>query len=330
MRITLPLLRGNLHLLLIHMSTSHPKVEDWHKLNCRLFWAYEGPVRPKFQHGAYRQEGIVAWLIIRGSVRLTFAKSRESCTAGNWYFPKGEPWTQDFSPDAEILSLRFIAHWPDETPLFDRTRSLKIPASAIPRLTSLARRMARHMSTTHIEDERGFEQVPKSLDRYIDIQRLFLSWMTSYVDLMREQKIPSSTYQTLDERVWIAINRIERAEMHEPLRETELALLAGVSKSHLNRLFVINTGKTPADYWADRRIQAARSALLESSRSVKSIAYELGFSSLSHFSTWVRKKTGISPRALRKTPAKKKRSSVSGSAPASPHLVAPARTKRPR
>ncbi len=299
-----------------------PKIENWHKLNCRLFWAYEGPVHSKFQHGAYRQEGIVAWLITRGSVRLTFSKSRETCSAGNWYFPKGEPWTQDFSPDAEILSLRFIAHWPDETALFDRSRSMQVRATEVPRLTSLARRMARHMRTTHVDDERGFEQVPKSLDHYIDMQRLFLSWMTTYVELMRTRKIDSSSHQPLDERVWVAINRIERAELHEPLRETELALLAGVSKSHLNRLFVINTGKTPADYWSDRRIRAAQSALLESGRSVKTIAYELGFSSLSHFSTWVRKKTGLSPRALRHAPPKTKTSRISSREPVNPHLTA--------
>jgi len=312
-----------------------PKIENWHKLNCRLFWAYEGPVRAKFQHGAYRQEGIVAWLINRGSVRLTFAHSVEQCEAGSWYFPKGEPWTQDFSSDAEILSLRFIAHWPDETALFDRSRSLQIPAAEVPRLTSLARRMARYVSLNHVEDTRGFEQVPKSLDRYIDMQRLFLSWMTTYVELMRTHHIPSSTHQQLDERVWIAINRIERAELHEPLRESELAKLAGVSKSHLNRMFVINTGKTPADYWADRRVQAARSALMESGRSVKTIAYELGFSSLSHFSTWVRKKTGRSPRALRQLPTKKKDSSRKPASDAStlisPHVAfARPRTKRPR
>lgn len=309
------------------------KIENWHKLNCRLFWAYEGPVRPKFQHGAYRQEGIVAWLINRGSVRLTFARSVERCEAGSWYFPKGEPWTQDFSPDAEILSLRFVAHWSDETPLFDRSRSVKIPATGVPRLTSLARRMARYVSLNHIEDTRGFEQVPKSLDRYIDMQRLFLSWMTTYVELMRTHHIPSSAHQPVDERVWVAINRIERAELHEPLREAELAKLAGVSKSHLNRLFVINTGKTPADYWAERRIQAARSALTESGRSVKIIAYELGFSSLSHFSTWLRKKTGNSPRALRQSSAKRKnrRALAAGdSSFASPHVAVAAKPARPR
>ncbi|MET0262251.1 MAG: AraC family transcriptional regulator, partial [Rariglobus sp.] len=153
--------------------------------------------------------------------------------------------------------------------------------------------------------------------------------MTAYVDLMRENNIPSSSHQPLDERVWIAINRIERAELHEPLRESELALLAGVSKSHLNRMFVINTGKTPADYWADRRIHAARSALTESSRSVKTIAYELGFSSLSHFSTWVRKKTGMSPRTLRRSPLKVKRRPASELAPLSPHIAA-ARTQTKR
>lgn len=283
------------------MPPALQKIENWHRLNCRLFWAYEGPVGRKFQHGAYRQEGIVAWLIKRGRVDLTFARGdREGCEAGHWYFPRGEKWKQDFSEDAEIISLRFAAHWPDENSLFDRSRSLIVPVGDVPRLTSIARRMARSVKTAHVQDERRIEQIPKTLDRHLDIQRLFLSWMTTYVELMRAKSVDLIPHERLDERVSIAISRIERAELHVPLREAELARLAGVSKSHLNRLFVIDTGKTPAEYWEERRVLAARSALLESQRSVKTVAYELGFSSLSHFSSWVSKKLGKSPRELRK------------------------------
>ncbi len=315
------------------MRPTTPKTENWHKLNCRLFWAYGGPVQRKFQHGTYRQEGIVAWLIIRGSVELTFADSVERCEAGQWYFPKGEVWSQNFSPDAEIISLRFAAQWPDETPLFDRTNSIQVPADTVPRLTSLARRMASYARTNHIADESRVEQIPKSLDCYIDMQRLFLSWMTAYVDMMSANNIQPSTYHPLDERVWIAINRMDRAELHEPLREAELAELANVSKSHLNRIFVINTGKTPAEYWEARRVKAAHSALMDSRRSVKTIAYELGFSSLSHFSTWVSKKLGASPRELRKTAAPTPEANADlNDAPINPHYssLPRKRTKRTR
>lgn len=304
------------------MSPHALKIENWHELSCRLFWAYEGPVGYRFQHGAYRQEGVVAWLIMRGHVTLTFARGQEHCTAGHWFFPKREAWSQDFSDDAEIISLRFTTHWPDGTSLFDRSRSIQVPMAEVPRLTSLAHRIARYAHTNYVADEVRVEHIPKSLDRYIDMQRLFLSWMTTYVDLMRSKRVAVSAHQPLDERVWLTINRIERAELHEPLREADLAQVAGVSKSHLNRLFAINIGKSPAEYLEERRIRVARSALLESTRSVKTIAYELGFSSLSHFSTWVTKKLGQSPRELRKAFAKagvktKKQSELS----ANPHYT---------
>lgn len=283
------------------MSSSNLGIENWHQLICRLYWAYEGPVEPRFQHGAYQKDlGMVAWLIIRGHTTLTFGRNRERCDAGHWFFPKGETWSQDFSDDAEIISLRFAAHWPDETTLFDRSRSLIVPDHELPRLTSLARRLARLSRTAHVGDERVSAQMPKTLESHLNIQRLFLSWMTTYVDLMRSRDVPINPYHHLDERVGTVIDYIERAEVKEPLREADLAKLAGVSKSHLNRLFATNTGKSPAEYLEDRRIRAARSALLESTRSVKTIAYELGFNSLSHFSTWTTKKLGVSPRELRK------------------------------
>ena len=275
-------------------------VENWHKLNCRLVWAYEGPVRAKFKVGAFRQEAVPAWLIRRGWVRMTFGRSTESCEAGNWYFPKAGTWRQEFSPDAEILSMRFIAQWPDTTSLFDRSKSLVIPVDEAPRLTAIARRLARYTHEHQMQGADKPEQVPKTLKHYIDTHRLFLDWMTVYVDLMEQQGVKTVPHQPLDDRVWLAVNQMERTGLHTPLRENELARLAGLSKSHLNRIFVGNMGMTPAEYWEQRRISAARSALLESERSVKTIAYELGFNSLSHFSSWVKKKLGRSPRDFRR------------------------------
>ena len=281
------------------------QTENWHKLNCRLVWAYEGPVDTQFRAGAFRQEAVAAWLILRGDVRLTFPHSVETCEAGYWYFPKREAWRQEFSPDAEILSVRFIAQWPDTSPLFDHSRSLKIPAVQAPRLVAIARRLARYLRDQQIQGNKGGRsgQMPRTLKHYVGTQRLFLDWLAVYVDLMNELGVRTVSYLPLDERVLAAVNQMERANLHEAVREADLARLNGMSKSHLIRMFVEGLGMTPAEYWEERRVNAARSALLESERSVKAIAYELGFSSLSHFSTWVRNKLGCSPRAFRKQAA---------------------------
>lgn len=79
-----------------------------------------------------------------------------------------------------------------------------------------------------------------------------------------------------------------------------LAKDLAVSPYHLHRTFKRLMGTTPADYLFGKRIQAAKEALRnEPSRSVTYIALEVGFQSLSHFSTVFRKTTGSSPSQYR-------------------------------
>ncbi|MEI9999141.1 MAG: AraC family transcriptional regulator [Verrucomicrobiota bacterium] len=193
-----------------------------------------------------------------------------------------------------------MAHWPDGTTLFERNRTVTVEAAKVPRLATIARWMVRYIRQHRMQTGLALEQIPWTLDEYLNLQRLFQEWLRAYVDLMRGLRLRIQTHEPVEERVWVALRRMEAMGVNEPFREADLAHMMGVSKSHLNRLFVSSIGKTPADYWDERRMKAAYDALNSSRRSAKSIAYELGFSSLSHFSTWVRKKFGKSPRQLRR------------------------------
>lgn len=80
---------------------------------------------------------------------------------------------------------------------------------------------------------------------------------------------------------------------------TELATQLGTSRRSLLRWFKATTGMTVSDYIKDVQISKAKSLILTSGLSLKEVAYETGFTSLSNFSIAFKRNVGVSPRAFR-------------------------------
>lgn len=273
-------------------------LENWFDFRVQLLWAYDGPLE-KWRSCALETDAIAAWLLRKGSVTLTYKGGTEIHGPGRWIFPRAEDGWQDFSEDTEILSIRFAAEWPTGQSLFDRSRTLSIPAEQLPHMTRIAQRLARLVAVSYPGVKEELRRMPGTPEKYFELQRLLYGWMLEYTTAMKKQKLDPHVLAQIDSRVRIAIHLMEMRSLSQPLREQELAKNAGLSTSQLNRLFVRQMGKTPADYWEEKRINSARLALLRSDQNIKSIAFDLGFSSLPHFSTWIKKKFGKSPRDLR-------------------------------
>jgi len=76
---------------------------------------------------------------------------------------------------------------------------------------------------------------------------------------------------------------------------TELAKAAGINEYKLKKGFKETFGNTVFGYLADTRLELAKTDLLERKKSASEIAFELGYSSVQHFSTAFKKKFGVSP-----------------------------------
>ncbi len=110
---------------------------------------------------------------------------------------------------------------------------------------------------------------------------------------------PSSDVKPIDPRIQASVDFIQRY-LATPLPLTAVADAAGLSVSRLAHLFREQIGSSPQRFIEGRRIDQARQSLEFTSRSVGSIAREVGFENAFYFSLRFKRQTGLSPRDYRR------------------------------
>jgi AraC-like DNA-binding protein len=75
-----------------------------------------------------------------------------------------------------------------------------------------------------------------------------------------------------------------------------LAKIAGINEYKLKRGFKETFNATVFQYLADTRLEIAKTELQQKNKTVTEIAFDLGYSSVPHFSAAFKKKFGVSPR----------------------------------
>nr|WP_241265988.1 AraC family transcriptional regulator [Streptomyces boncukensis] len=89
------------------------------------------------------------------------------------------------------------------------------------------------------------------------------------------------------------------ANIAERISLDDLARVAGVSASHLTRVFRVSTGQSPHQYVLRLRLEHARRALLGTDTAIARIADACGFADQSHLTRTMRRHLGVTPSALR-------------------------------
>jgi AraC-like DNA-binding protein len=100
--------------------------------------------------------------------------------------------------------------------------------------------------------------------------------------------------------------RIIRNELGGPLKVSELAERLNVSQTWINSLFRDTHDCTVHEYIQRNRVITAVHLLQNSTRTIKSIANEVGIPNAQHFNKVIRAHAGVSPRVLRKVHARVK------------------------
>lgn len=105
-------------------------------------------------------------------------------------------------------------------------------------------------------------------------------------DELREQKFRMIVERICD--VWEVMPRV-----------SELAEMAGVGERQLLRLFRQRKGTSLAEFIRETRLEKARFLLGQTDTPLKQVAYRLGYSSHSTFTTAFRRDTGVTPATFR-------------------------------
>jgi AraC-like DNA-binding protein len=89
------------------------------------------------------------------------------------------------------------------------------------------------------------------------------------------------------------------ARYFEPLRVSDLAGAAGLSRAHFSREFRRAYGESPHAYLLTRRLERAATLLRQTDRSVAEICFAVGLQSVGSFTTSFTRAYGITPTAYR-------------------------------
>jgi AraC family transcriptional regulator len=187
----------------------------------------------------------------------------------------------------EFLSRAVEEHWGADSSKVEIIKQFLIRDLVIEAMTlNLAREAARGSPAGRLYAESGCEFLAHHL-------------IYRYSNLSRPP--PRSIGGLSSRRLRLVLEYIEDT-LGQPIKLRELATLAGISARHFERAFSQSTGSSPHAYVMERRLHLARDLLINQLElSIEQIAFRLGFSSSSHFSSAFRRRTGFTPTDFRET-----------------------------
>lgn len=114
----------------------------------------------------------------------------------------------------------------------------------------------------------------------------------------QEGKIEKISLTSNDEKILERIMKVVNDHLSDPELNVEmLAAEVGLSRVHIHRKLKELTNLAPREFIKNIRLQQAAVLLAEDKKlSVSEVAYAVGYSNLSHFSSSFREKYGISPK----------------------------------
>lgn len=120
------------------------------------------------------------------------------------------------------------------------------------------------------------------------------------LELGGELELPSQALgEGMPQQIARAIKYMED-HLHEPLKVEAIANKVGWSHEHFTRSFASQTGRTPREMVLQLRIERACQLLMDEGRSIKQVAFEVGFADENYFSRMFKEVKGTTATAYRK------------------------------
>jgi len=273
-------------------------LRDLDRLHIELAWAYEGTVSLAYREELSPHYGQSVLLIEQGGMTVSTPEKTVEAGVGQWVFPRQGKRHQKFSADAKVLSIHFDMHWPGGTPLFAWDTALAVAAAQHPGWEIQARKLVQLIEREFGGARWELRNRPATLLTWRQLQGAFSAWFDLVlVDLLKLGHQPTH-FIALDARLLAGVEFLDHQPFTVSYQEREVAAHAGLSVSQWNRLFLKQFSMTPRRYYDKRRLDSAL-AMVKGGALLKEVAFDLGFCSLPHFSSWFHQKVGCTPTEFR-------------------------------
>lgn len=273
------------------------RFESWGALETTLLWTKELHANEGQRHLCFHSLGV---FVKEGEVSFDIDGEASRYPQGTWIFPKNGKGTFSLGEGSRVLAIRFFMKWPNGAALFPRSSNAVFQAAEAPKLEKTANALAKYIFKNQMLDlVRHSPQLNGSLKHYISLQPLFSAWISACYNTFVRHGYEPSRFMSLSSKVRDGLRYLRDRPLETPFHEKELADYMGLSLSQACKVFVQEIGTTPQSYWNSRRLKAAKLDLGDPDKSIKEIAFSLGFSSQGHFSHWFQKQKGSTPRQFR-------------------------------
>jgi len=279
-------------------------IHELSSLQHELIWAYAGSPGSHHMRVQRRSDsGNWAWLLLSGVLEFKQKQSLNRVPAGHWIIlPEGIT-EHHFTEDTKLLSIYFRCQWPTGDNLIRLKEPNIFHKDRFPMLLKRSMRLER-FSRKNFPTERSHRDFHKQASDYtnfLQLQIYFIAWIKEWIQCMQTLGVEWNYFGTKDERLQTAIRILNEASLSSKLPLKRISSTTGLSRVHLDRLFVQNMGMTMRKHWDKRRWQKANDMLQDPDISIKALTYLLGFKSDSLFINWFRRRSGQSPGQHRKS-----------------------------
>jgi len=130
--------------------------------------------------------------------------------------------------------------------------------------------------------------------------QILLLYCLESMNTLKEDEVPACKFLSyMEEREKIIRARAILLEhIGDPITIKELSRKVAINECYLKKGFKVMFGTTIFDFYQDQRMEHARYLLYEMGMTVSQVSAQLGYSSISHFSTAFKKHTGLKPCEL--------------------------------
>ncbi|MEH7546893.1 AraC family transcriptional regulator [Neobacillus vireti] len=119
---------------------------------------------------------------------------------------------------------------------------------------------------------------------------LFQELLLTFIQDFHSQTVTGDSSQVIEKTIDYISNHYNQI-----ITLTDLAKMAGLSKSHFSRLFKKNVGYSPIEYLTHLRIDRAKELLAHSDIRIKEVSQNVGYEDELYFSRIFKKIVGVSP-----------------------------------